>query len=95
MDEEFDGIFDGIFDAFIEFERIDEEFERIDEEFERIDEEFMEEFERIDEEFMEEFDSISGRGATTKRITAATRMLAGSMDGVLSNSTHLLGAHGK
>ena len=87
MDGEFDGMggeFDGTFDAFIEFERIDEEFERIDEE-----------FERIDEEFMEEFDSISGRGATTKRITAATRMLAGSMDGVLSNSTHLLGAHGK
>ena len=87
MDGEFDGMggeFDGTFDAFIEFERIDEEFERIDEE-----------FERIDEEFMEEFDSISACGATTKRITAATRMLAGSMDGVLSNSTHLLGAHGK
>ena len=79
---------DGIFDVFIEFERIDEEFM---EEFERIDEEFTEEFDSM----IEEFDSISGRGATTKRITAATRMLAGSMDGVLSNSTHLLGAHGK
>lgn len=72
---------DGTFDAFIEFERIDEE--------------FTEEFDSMIEEFDFEFDSISGRGATTKRITAATRMLAGSMDGVLSNSTHLLGAHGK
>ena len=88
MGGEFDGIFDGIFDAFIEFERIDEEFMG---EFERIDEEFMEEFDSM----IEEFDSISACGATTKRITAATRMLAGSMDGVLSNSTHLLGAHGK
>lgn len=60
-------------------------------EFERIDEEFTEEFDSM----IEEFDSLSGRGATTKRITAATRMFAGSMDGVLSNSTHLLGAHGK
>ena len=60
-------------------------------EFERIDEEFMEEFDSM----IEEFDSLSACGATTKRITAATRMLAGSMDGVLSNSTHLLGAHGK
>ena len=83
-----DGEFDGTFDAFIEFERIDEEFFG---EFERIDEEFMEEFDSM----MEEFDSISGCGATTKRITAVTRMFAGSMDGVLSNSTHLLGAHGK
>ena len=83
---------DGTFDAFIEFERIDEEFFG---EFERIDEEFTEEFDSMIEEFDFEFDSISGRGATTKRITAATRMFAGSMDGVLSNSTHLLGAHGK
>ena len=82
----------GTFDVFIEFERIDEEFFG---EFERIDEEFTEEFDSMIEEFDFEFDSISGRGATTKRITAATRMLAGSMDGVLSNSTHLLGAHGK
>ena len=91
MDGEFDGRggeFDGTFDGMVE--EVDGTFD-VFIEFERIDEEF----ERIDEEFMEEFDSLSACGATTKRITAATRMLAGSMDGVLSNSTHLLGAHGK
>ena len=50
---------------------------------------------RFDFEFDFEFDSISGRGATTQRITAVTRIFTGSVDGILSNSAHLIGTHGK
>lgn len=62
-----------------------------------MDEEFDKEFDGFIEfdRTAEEFDSISGRGATTQRITAVTRIFTGSVDGILSNSAHLIGTHGK
>ena len=66
----------------------------MDEEFDKEFDGFIE-FDRTAEEFDFEFDSISGRGATTQRITAVTRIFTGSVDGILSNSAHLIGTHGK